>query len=54
MIKWKLLTTKEKIWYSIWCICGFLVKPFNLIGNWSADKLNKSYFSKELLTNEDK
>jgi hypothetical protein len=38
------MTLKEQLLYTVWFICGILVKPLNTVGNWAADKLNKSIY----------
>lgn len=43
-MQWNSLTIKEKGYFLIWHFCKIMTKPFYLLGNWSADKLNKSYY----------
>ena len=43
-MKFRTMTIKEQCLYTIWFICGILVKPFYFVGNWAVDKLNKSYY----------
>ena len=42
-ISFKIMTIKERCYYTLWCICKAIAKPINFVGNYSADKLNKSF-----------
>lgn len=50
-MKTNLLTPKELFYYSVRTVCMVIAFPFQKVGNWATDRLNKSYYK---LTKENK